>query len=308
MSVIVQGLTKIFDNQVAVDNLSFSAHPGEILGFLGPNGAGKTTTMKMICCYLEPSAGTAEINGYNIGSSPLSVRKQIGYLPEHNPLYEEMYVKEFLQFVASIHRLENKSARIQEVIEMTGLQKEQNKIIGTLSKGYRQRVGLAQAIIHDPSVLILDEPTSGLDMNQLVDIRRLIKDLGRDKTVIFSSHIMQEVKALCDRVVVINNGALVADASIEKFGSMMNRNQTVTVEFLDKNVSTKIFEAIEGLEDLEKVDGKYLFTMKSDVDIRKDIFACSVSNGHTIIGMYMDNTSMEDVFRRITCSGVASRE
>ena len=216
MSVKVSGITKVFGTQKTVNDLSFEAKPGEILEFLGPNGAGKTTTMKMICCYIQPSEGTAEVDGYDIMASPLSVRKRIGYLPEHNPLYEEMYVKEFLQFVASIHKIDNKLARINDVIEMTGLGTEQTKIIGTLSKGYRQRVGLAQAIMHDPSVLILDEPTSGLDMNQLVEIRSLIKNLGKEKTVIFSSHIMQEVQALCDRVIIINNGILVSDQSMHQ--------------------------------------------------------------------------------------------
>ncbi|KAF4530857.1 hypothetical protein B566_EDAN018893, partial [Ephemera danica] len=234
MSVKVSGLTKTFGNQVAVNDLTFEAKPGEILGFLGPNGAGKTTTMKMICCYLPPTAGTAEIEGYDINTSALSARKQIGYLPEHNPLYEEMYVKEFLQFVASIHKIHHKQERIKDVIEMTGLGNEQNKIISTLSKGYRQRVGLAQAIMHDPSVLILDEPTSGLDMNQLVEIRALIKNLGSKKTVIFSSHIMQEVQALCDRVVIINNGNLVADKSMVQLSSMLSSGQVIHVEFVQK--------------------------------------------------------------------------
>ncbi|MBK8519234.1 MAG: ATP-binding cassette domain-containing protein [Saprospiraceae bacterium] len=234
MSVILKDISKHFGNQKAVNNLSFEARPGQILGFLGPNGAGKTTTMKMICCYIEPTEGTAEINGFDIRTSPLAVRKQIGYLAEHNPLYEEMYVKEFLQFVASIHRIDSRVSRINDVIDITGLGHEQNKIIGTLSKGYRQRVGLAQAIMHDPEVLILDEPTSGLDMNQLVDIRKLIKELGREKTVIFSSHIMQEVEALCDRVVIINNGSLVANESIQNLSKVLSGRQIVSAQFLEK--------------------------------------------------------------------------
>ena len=300
MSVIVQGLTKKFGNQTAVDNLSFEVKQGEILGFLGPNGAGKTTTMKMLCCYAEPTEGTAQVEGFDIRTSALQVRKQIGYLPEHNPLYEEMYVKEFLQFVASIYKIDNKTARISEVVEMTGLGKEQKKIIGTLSKGYRQRVGLAQAIIHDPKVLILDEPTSGLDMNQLTDIRNLIRELGKEKTVIFSSHIMQEVQALCDRVVIINNGQLVADESIEKLGRIMAGDMVVKVEFVEKNVSPLLFQNIAGLDDLVQENGVFTFTSHGAVDIRQSIFRTAVTNNLTIVEMKKDKASMEDIFRKLT--------
>jgi len=302
MSVIVKGLSKQFDHQLAVNKLSFEAQPGQILGFLGPNGAGKTTTMKMICCYIEPTEGTAEIEGYDIRTSPLMVRKQIGYLPEHNPLYEEMYVKEFLQFVASIHKIENKNARISDIIEMTGLGKEQNKIIGTLSKGYRQRVGLAQAIIHDPKVLILDEPTSGLDMNQLVDIRSLIRELGKEKTVIFSSHIMQEVQALCDRVVIISDGLLVANESIEKLSNRMSANQIIHVEFAQKNVSPVLFANIEGVADVISDHGQFTFTSDSQSDIRKSIFDAAVKNGLTLLEMRQDKANVEDIFRKLTKS------
>ncbi len=304
MSVLVNRLSKNFGTQTAVNDLSFEAHPGQILGFLGPNGAGKTTTMKMICCYMEPSDGTAVIDGYDIKTSPLSVRKRIGYLPEHNPLYEEMYVKEFLQFVASIHRIENKNARISEVIGMTGLGLEQNKIIGTLSKGFRQRVGLAQAIIHDPSVLILDEPTSGLDMNQLIDIRKLIKELGKEKTVIFSSHIMQEVKALCDRVVIINNGSLVADESIEKLSSMMSSRQIISVQLEEKKVSPVIFDNVLGLASLSVEDHCIIFTAEPNVDIRKEIYQTIVKNGLTMLEMKQEKASMEDIFRKLTKTSV----
>jgi len=304
MSVIVQGLSKHFGTQKAVDHLSFEAHPGQILGFLGPNGAGKTTTMKMLCCYTEPTEGTATVEGYDIKTSPLLVRKQIGYLPEHNPLYEEMYVKEFLQFVASIHRIENKVGRISDIIEMTGLGKEQNKIIGTLSKGYRQRVGLAQAIIHDPKVLILDEPTSGLDMNQLLDIRSLIKELGKEKTVIFSSHIMQEVQALCDRVVIINNGNLVADESIDTLRNRMEGNRSVRVEFAQKNVSTIMFNGIKNVIDVRKEDEEIIFTTKGNEDIRAEIFNFAVSNQLTLLEMKTDKANVEDIFRKLTKSTI----
>ena len=300
MSVLVNGLTKYFGAQKAVDNLSFEAHPGTILGFLGPNGAGKTTTMKMICCYLQPSEGTASVEGFDISTSPLMVRKQIGYLPEHNPLYEEMYVKEFLQFVASIYKLHNKSSRIAEVIDMTGLGKEQNKIIGTLSKGFRQRVGLAQAIIHDPKVLILDEPTSGLDMNQLMDIRKLIKELGKEKTVIFSSHIMQEVQALCDRVVIINDGHMVVDETIEKLQNRLEASQIIRLEFLEKNISEKIFAHINGLTDITHDRGQMVITTKGFEDVRADIFKIAVANHLTLIEMHREKANVEDIFRKLT--------
>jgi ABC-2 type transport system ATP-binding protein len=300
MSVIVQGLSKHFEAQKAVDHLSFEAHPGQILGFLGPNGAGKTTTMKMLCCYLEPTEGAATVEGFDIKTSPLQVRKQIGYLPEHNPLYEEMYVKEFLQFVASIHRIDNKAQRISDVIGMTGLGKEQNKIIGTLSKGYRQRVGLAQAIIHDPKVLILDEPTSGLDMNQLIDIRNLIKELGREKTVIFSSHIMQEVQALCDRVVIINEGQLVADETIDKLRDRLEGNQIIRLELAELNASMAVFEQLPHLVNINKENNEMVITTKGDVDIRADIFRLAVASGYTILEMRKDKANVEDIFRKLT--------
>ncbi len=300
MSVKVSGITKVFGTQKAVNDLSFEAKPGEILGFLGPNGAGKTTTMKMICCYIQPSEGTAEVDGYDIMTSPLSVRKRIGYLPEHNPLYEEMYVKEFLQFVASIHKIDNKQNRINEVIEMTGLGNEQTKIIGTLSKGYRQRVGLAQAIMHDPSVLILDEPTSGLDMNQLVEIRSLIKNLGKEKTVIFSSHIMQEVQALCDRVVIINNGLLVADQSMHQLSSTLTFGQVIHVEFAENEVSPTLFDQIQGLSSITKDRKMLVFTAEKNADIRKSVFDTAVSKSLTILEMRQEKASMEDIFRKLT--------
>ena len=211
MSVSVKGLTKNYGAQIAVNNISFDAQPGSVLGFLGPNGAGKSTTMRMLTGYLPNATGKLEICGFDMESQALEAKMHIGYLPENNPLYPEMYVKEFLDFVADIHHIRNKKARIEEVISLTGLGSEQHKKIAQLSKGYKQRVGLAQAILHDPQVLILDEPTSGLDPNQLIEIRSLIKELGKTKTVILSTHIMQEVEAICDRVIIINKGQIVAD-------------------------------------------------------------------------------------------------
>jgi len=300
MSIIVDNLTKQYGDQKAVSELSFTAHKGEILGFLGPNGAGKTTTMKMICCFVSPTSGTASVNGYDIHESPPQVKNSIGYLPEHNPLYEDMYVKEYLQFVASIHKISNKSQRIEEVIEMTGLGVEQHKIIGTLSKGYRQRIGLAQAIIHDPDVLILDEPTSGLDMNQLVDIRALIKNLGHEKTVIFSSHIMQEVQAICDRVVIINNGEKVADESIGNLTTLMKGGDSVVVTFTDKNPDLKAFISIKGLTQITKNEDSFIFTHENNIDIRRDIFETAVNQNMIILEMRPQKASMEEVFRQVT--------
>ncbi|MGV3509937.1 MAG: ATP-binding cassette domain-containing protein [Sphingobacteriaceae bacterium] len=215
MLIQVQQLTKIYGSQKAIDAISFSAEPGKILGFLGPNGAGKSTTMKILAGFIPQTSGSASVAGFDVNSQSVDVRRNLGYLPEHNPLYLDMYVKESLEFIADIHKVENKQNRIKEVIDLTGLGVEQHKKIGALSKGYRQRVGIAQAIIHDPKVLILDEPTSGLDPNQLVEIRDLIVDLGRSKTVILSTHIMQEVEAVCNQVIIINKGKIVANDSLK---------------------------------------------------------------------------------------------
>jgi ABC-2 type transport system ATP-binding protein len=220
MSISIQNLTKLYNEQKALDNVSLEINKGEIVGLLGPNGAGKSTMMKIITCFIPPTKGSVKVCGYDIFDNPMDVRKKIGYLPEHNPLYLDMYVREFLDFVAGVHGLgKQKKERIEQMIEMTGLTKEVNKKIGTLSKGYRQRVGIAQAMIHDPEVLILDEPTSGLDPNQLVEVRDLIKNAGKDKTVLLSTHIMQEVEAVCDRTIIINNGQVVADDNTKHLAS-----------------------------------------------------------------------------------------
>ncbi|EOR96033.1 ABC-type multidrug transport system, ATPase component [Arcticibacter svalbardensis MN12-7] len=214
MSIVVTNLTKVYEQQKAIDNISFTAHQGEILGFLGPNGAGKSTTMKILSCFIPQTSGTAEVAGFDVVKNPMEVRRQLGYLPEHNPLYLEMYVKESLGFIADLHKLQNKKQRIEEIIALTGLEQEQHKKLNALSKGFRQRVGIAQSLIHDPQVLILDEPTSGLDPAQLVGIRALIRELGKTKTIIFSTHIMQEAEQLCDRAVIINQGHLVCDETL----------------------------------------------------------------------------------------------
>lgn len=300
MPVIVSELSKKYGDQVAVDHISFQVNKGDILGFLGPNGAGKSTTMKMITSYITPSEGNVDIDGISIYDNPIGVRKKIGYLPENNPLYNDMYVVEFLSFIAEVHGIKSPRARIDEVIALTGLGKEQHKIIGTLSKGYRQRVGLAQAIIHDPEVLILDEPTSGLDANQLTEIRQLIRDLGKNKIVIFSTHIMQEVEALCNRVLIINNGKLVADASIENLKQLISGSQKVIVEFENAPVQQEIFSQIAGLIKIEKIGNQFTFTHNNHTDIRKEIFNISVKHSLTILEMRKDHESVEDIFRQLT--------
>jgi ABC-2 type transport system ATP-binding protein len=302
MSIVVEGLSKYFDTQKAVDQVSFRAEKGEILGFLGPNGAGKTTTMKMLCGYLTPTAGTATVCGYDIINQPLMVRKHIGYLPEHNPLYEEMYVREYLNFVASIHKIANKQERIEEVIELTGLNKEVNKIIGTLSKGYRQRVGLAQAILHDPEVLILDEPTSGLDMNQLADIRQLIRNLGKEKTVIFSSHIMQEVESLCDRVIIINEGVLIADDPIQVLRNKMEGVQIIHLEFTEPVTDTAAFKKIKGVTEVRPHLNTLQVNAHAHIEVRPELFKLCVQNGLTLIEMHKTEQNIEAIFRQLTKS------
>ncbi len=300
MSVKVTELTKVYGVQKAVDAISFQAHEGEVLGFLGPNGAGKTTTMKILTCFIPPTSGTAEVCGYDVSQHPMEVRRLIGYLPEHNPLYKDMYVREYLGFIAGVHRIAQPGRRIAEMIEMTGLEREQRKPIGALSKGYRQRVGLAQAMLHDPKVLILDEPTSGLDPNQLVEIRGLIKELGKEKTVIFSTHIMQEVQAVCDRVLIINRGKIVADDPIEQLQNRIQGETAVTVQFkqaVNKDNLAKI-KHVRQVVDLGKNRWQLRAGLKQD--IREDVFEFAVSNKLTLLEMHKEDVSVEEVFRKLT--------
>ena len=296
----VKDLTKIYGEQRAINNISFTANKGEILGFLGPNGAGKTTTMKILTCFIPPSSGSATVCGFDVTTAPLEVRREVGYLPEHNPLYKDMYVKEYLEFVAGVHKLDKKKQRVAEMIERVGLGIEQGKPIGALSKGYRQRVGLAQAMMHDPSVLILDEPTSGLDPNQLVEIRRLIKDLGKEKTVVFSTHIMQEVQALCDRVMIINKGIIVANDTIDTLQNRMRGESLVTVEFL-QNIDNQRLTKILNVKSV-KVLGTNRYQLSSDMnkDIRADVFRFAVDNQLTLMEMRKEVYTVEDVFQELT--------
>lgn len=299
MSISVKHLTKYYGEQAAVDNISFEAKKGEILGFLGPNGAGKSTTMKIITTFIPASEGEVEVCGLDINKHSLEVREKIGYLPEHNPIYLDMYVKEYLYFVGKIYKLKNLKERVAEVIEMVGLQKEQHKITGALSKGYRQRVGLAQAIIHDPEVLILDEPTSGLDPNQLAEIRELIRRIGEKKTVMLSTHIMQEVEAICDRVIIINNGRLVANAKASELQSQED-SQVVYVEF-DQVISRNRLAKMPKVSQVEKIsETTFLVTSKDEEDLRKTIANYAHKEKLLILTIRKEEKSLEEVFKTYT--------
>lgn len=300
MSVQIQDLTKRFGNQLAVDKLSFTAQKGEILGFLGPNGAGKSTTMKMITGYLPPTQGQVKVCGFDPTENAKAVQRRIGYLPEHNPLYKDMYVKEYLGFVGRIHQLPAIKSKVAEMIEKTGLEREQHKKIRTLSKGYKQRVGLAQAMLHEPEVLILDEPTSGLDPNQLIDIRKLIKDLGKERTVIFSTHIMQEVQAICDRVLIINQGKIVANDTIPQLQQRLSGDQIIEIE-LSESVTIKDWSNLEGLKEVKALTrNQWALSFEPGKDSRASIFAYVVAKGWTLLGMTQIALSVEDVFQELT--------
>lgn len=300
MSIEIQNVTKIYGEQKALDNVSFTAKKGEIMGFLGPNGAGKSTLMKIITCFIPPTEGTVKVNGFDVTENSLDVRRILGYLPEHNPLYLDMYVKEYLHFIAGIHKLKNKKQRISEVIELVGLGLEEKKQIGTLSKGYKQRVGLAQALIHDPQVLILDEPTSGLDPNQLADIRQVIKNIGKEKTVMFSTHIMQEVEAICDRVVIINRGNLLANESSTDILSKSSANQSVLVEF-DGVTSKNQLKQIKGIDKVEHIiDNKWRLTSNNKEDLRIEISKFANDNSLLVLAMQKEVQSLENVFKNLT--------
>lgn len=290
----------MYGAQKALDQISFEVPKGEVLGFLGPNGAGKSTMMKIITTFIPPSEGEVKVCGYDIISDSMEVRKKVGYLPEHNPLYLDMYVKEYLGFIAGLHHMKLKEKRVKEMVELTGLGQEQHKKIGALSKGYRQRVGLAQALIHNPEVLILDEPTSGLDPNQLVDIRNLIKNIGKEKTVMFSTHIMQEVEAVCDRVIIINKGKIVADGLSGELGREKNSGYTISVEF-DKDVSRGSLSQIEGVKRVDKIDDKSweLYTDLKE-DIRPAVFRFAVDQKLTVLTISRNEKNLEAVFRDVT--------
>ena len=302
MSIEVKDLLKKYGEQKAVDNISFTVGKGEIVGFLGPNGAGKSTTMKIVTGYLQPDAGTATVCGINVMKTPFESKKKIGYFPESNPLYYEMYVREYLDFIADVHAITNKKARIEEVIQLVGLTPESKKKLGQLSKGYKQRVGLAAALIHDPEVLILDEPTTGLDPNQIIEIREVITRLGKNKTVLFSSHILQEVEAICDRVIIINKGVLVADDTLTNLQNQNRDQHEVLVTFQD-TVNVELLRALQhvtSVNELQPTNYK-LYTDNPD-SVRKQLLELSLQHNLNIVSLRSESRSLEDIFRNLTTS------
>ncbi len=296
MSIIASNISKVYGDQKALHNISFEINQGEIVGFLGPNGAGKSTMMKILTTYLTPSEGEAIVNGFHINSQSLDVQKSVGYLPEHNPLYLEMYVREYLSFNAQVYK--TSKPRIEEVIELTGLTPEANKKLGQLSKGYRQRVGLACALLHDPKVLILDEPTTGLDPNQLVEIRELIKSVGKEKTVFLSTHIMQEVEAMCDRVIIINKGEIVADKNLNEITEQTA--QIIEVEF-DYRVEEAFLLKLSHIKDVKNIHGfGYQLTFDTQTDMRSAVFDFAHENELKILQLSRKNKDLESLFRELT--------
>ncbi|GAL61397.1 gliding motility-associated ABC transporter ATP-binding subunit GldA [Algibacter lectus] len=296
MSIEVTGISKLYGNQKALNNISFTVKKPEIVGFLGPNGAGKSTMMKILTTFIQPSEGTAKVNGHDIYEAKQEVQKSVGYLPEHNPLYLDMFVKEYLKFNADIYKVDKN--RISEVIELTGLTPEMHKKIGQLSKGYRQRVGLANALLHDPEVLILDEPTTGLDPNQLVEIRNLIKHIGETKTVFLSTHIMQEVEAMCERVIIINKGEIVADKKLNELRD--EKEQTVIVEF-DFRVEDAFLIRLPKVKSVKNTYGfVYEITFKTSEDMRSHVFDFAHDNQLKILQLNQKNASLESLFRELT--------
>ena len=301
MSIEVRNVVKIYGDQRALDGVSFSVKPGEIVGLLGPNGAGKSTLMKIITCFIPPTDGEVCVCGHDIFEESLKVREKVGYLPEHNPLYLEMYVREYLEFVAGVHKLKgNIREKVKDMVELTGLTLEQKKKIGALSKGYRQRVGLAQALIHDPEVLILDEPTSGLDPNQIHEIRNLIRSIGTTKTVMLSTHIMQEVEAICDRAIIIHKGKIVADNATKELSAGIKNKNRITVEFSGK-IGEDDFGKISGITGIErKSENTWALETAEGKDIREELFSLAVSKGAAILSMNREELRLEEVFQILT--------
>lgn len=300
MSIEVADLLKQYGEQKAVNHISFTVNKGEIVGFLGPNGAGKSTTMKMITGYLQPDSGKATVCGIDVSADPVAAKKKIGYLPEANPHYPDMYVREYLSFIAGVHELDNRKEAVERVIELTGLTTESKKKIGQLSKGYKQRVGLAAALIHEPEVLILDEPTSGLDPNQIIEIRNVIKEQGKNKTVLFSSHILQEVEAICDRVIIINKGNLAADDTIQNLQRGKQELHLVTVQF-GETVSKELFASISGITRIHQpAAGNWQLETTDPDAVRKQLLTLAVKQGLNIISLQTAAHSLEDVFRNLT--------
>lgn len=301
MSVQVINVSKYYGQQKALDQVSFEAGKGQVMGFLGPNGAGKSTMMKIITCYLPQSEGEVKVCGFDVSEDPIEVKKRVGYLPEHNPLYLEMYIREYLEFIGGLHGLkQNLQERVKRMLNITGLEREQHKKIGQLSKGYRQRVGLAQAMIHDPEILILDEPTSGLDPNQLVEIRNLIQDIGKEKTVILSTHIMQEVEAICNRVIIINQGKIVADQDTQLLRRSSRHEQVIHIEF-DKVIDKQRLASLPGVVQVQAEGGnRWKVSTSGDGDLRPVLFHFAVEQGMAVLSMHVSEQNLEEVFRQLT--------
>ena len=299
MSLQVSNLVKIYGEQKAVNNISFTINKGEIVGFLGPNGAGKSTTMKMITGYLKPDAGNAVVCGINVADDPIAVKRKIGYLPEANPLYYDMYVREYLQFIAGVHQVKNIKEEVARVIELTGLTIESKKKTGQLSKGYKQRVGLAAALIHKPEVLILDEPTSGLDPNQIIEIRNVIKEQAKEKTVLFSSHILQEVQAICNRIIIINKGQLAADDTIQNL-QQANSKRLVSVRF-DKMTDIALLQTLPSVLAITKTsDTSFSLGTNNDTETRRQLLELALRQNLNIVSLQSEGNNLEDVFRSLT--------
>lgn len=318
MSITVNSITKVYGIQKALDSVSISINRGEVVGLLGPNGAGKSTLMKILTCFIPPSSGGAKVCGFDIREQSIEVRRKVGYLPENNPLYLDLYVREFLEFVAGTHQIKKGvRARVNDMIMLTGLTPEQHKKIGALSKGFRQRVGLAQALIHEPEVLILDEPTSGLDPNQLAEIRGLIKEIGKEKTIMLSTHIMQEVEAVCDRAIIIHNGRIVADDSTGNLQHITRSRSLIRVEF-SSPVGLQLIRNINGVKEaipvpvnIHMIPGKslehrpsdsitWLLESEADMDIRADVFKFAVDNALTVLSLQKEEQKLEEIFQELT--------
>ena len=300
MSIKVKNVTRLFGAQKALDDVSFKIGPGEIVGFLGPNGAGKSTMMKIITGYLTPSSGSVRVCDIPVKEQSLELRKRIGYLPEHNPLYLDMYVREYLNMVGGIYKLKNIKGKTEEIIDLTGLRIEAHKKIGALSKGYRQRVGLAQALVPDPDVLILDEPTTGLDPNQIIEVRDLITKIGKDKTIMLSTHIMQEVEAICERVMIINKGRIVADELAGSLTSMYSGDEIIVTAEFDDEPDLGCLKEIAGVKDVEKNGNKIVLISEKNIDIRPDVFRFAVKNDLVLLEILREERGLEKVFQELT--------
>lgn len=299
MSIIVENITKIYGDQKALDDVSFTIGTGEVVGILGPNGAGKSTLMKIITCFIPPTSGMVSVYGYDIFGHSIDVRRKIGYLPENNPLYPDLYVKEYLEFIAGIYQVKNKTKAVTDIIGLTGLEPEYKKKIGALSKGFRQRVGLAQALIHDPEVLILDEPTSGLDPNQLIEIRKLIRETGKEKTVMLSTHIMQEVEAVCSRAIIIDKGRIVADDATSRLSLSASGIQVTLVEF-NKPADIKKLRSIQGVLKVKLLPNNTYEIESDKTDVRELIFKFAVVNDLSVLSLQKSEKGLEEIFQQLT--------